>query len=113
MQDELRHLGQWLSGGSWGSKCLRAFSFLRQVLQRLYPRFYPANLVSSFQSSGAFFSFQDPDFKLDDLVLSFSEGFFLTPAACWWWPPCTEHVSVKVWSELQQHIDLAGISVPR
>ena len=64
-------------GWAWGWGCLRVFSFLDQVLPRLYPRFYLANMVPSPQSSGVFFSFQDPHSQLDNLVLSFSEDCFL------------------------------------
>ena len=95
-------------GRPWGWGCLRAFSFLRRVLQRLYPRFYLANLVSSLQSSGVFFSFQDPHSQLDDLVLSFSEDFFLTPLCVGGGPLVLCMFVFKFGQRLQQHIDLAG-----
>ena len=75
--------------------------------------FYLANLVSSPQSSGVFFSSQDPHSELDDLVLSFSEDFFLTPLCVGGDPLILCTFVFTSCQELQQHIDLAGIKVPR
>ena len=54
--------GVWLNffGRPWGLGCLLALHLLRQVLQRLYPHFQLANMVSSLQSPGFSFPVERP-----------------------------------------------------
>ena len=79
----------------------------------MYARFYLANLVPSLQSSGVFFCFQDPQSQLDNLVLSFSEDFFMTSLCVGGSPLVLSLFLLKSGQGLQQHIDLVGISVLR